>query len=57
MWVAVGYESKKIYAKGATKADCLRFLQKEYPYKTAKRKTVTGVPVFEEPLKIIKRSR
>lgn len=57
--MAIGYESRKTYAKGVTKADCLRFLQKEYPYKTAKMRKgkLTGVPVFEEPLLIYKRSR
>ena len=59
MWMAVGYESRKIYAKGKTKAECFRILQKKYPYKKSERskRTNTDQPVYKEPLIITKRSR
>lgn len=58
--MAIGYESRKTYAKGDTKAECFRKLQKEFPYpvsKKGKNTLIDGKPVYTEPLKIIKRSR
>lgn len=51
MYWAVGLDSGKIYAKGRFKNDCLRKLNKQYPYKTRKGYSVAiDKPVLPEPI-------
>lgn len=56
---AVGRETKKVYARGISKAELMRKLQNKYPYKTrnSEKQSVLDKPVFPEQLRIIKRSR
>ena len=56
MWLAIGKESEKIYAKGTHKVDVLRTLNEKYQYKRSKRYSVrvTKEQVLPEPLLLVK---
>lgn len=53
MYKVIGLESKKVYAKGKYRCDCLRYLQKKYPYND-ERKNAAQTGVYSEPLLIRK---
>ena len=51
MLVAAGLKTGKIYAFGEYRADVMRMLDKEYPYKTLDKHNYIG-KVYPEPLQI-----
>jgi len=62
MYQAIGMETNKVYARG-TKADCLRKLNKKYPFIVSEKSDengwgrgniATGKPIFSEPIRIVK---
>lgn len=56
MWVALGKESEKIYAKGDYRMEVLRKINKKYPYKYSDRfeEKIIEENVLPEPLILTK---
>lgn len=51
MYQAVGLKTKKVYAEGKYRNDCLRELNKKYPYETRGNKHhVISSDVLPEPM-------